>query len=249
MDIGREKLQTRAESIVGTLLQIDPEPERRKLGPLIVEFSGLPNSGKTPAIEIVRHFFNHLGLRVLAPSEGASKRNPLVLRQDLVAFNVWSGMYALSEILLEANSLRPSNLVILDRGLFDAICLLYWQQRQGKLSAKEFQTIRDFFLLERWKRQIARVFLFTCSAETSLKREQEGKLIERPGKTIVTKETLPELLTSYAKMKEQLEPAFHISEYSTDGEKDIEKVASKVVDEILSELQLKIRHLQLSSSC
>jgi putative protein kinase ArgK-like GTPase of G3E family len=44
--------------------------------PFFVEFSGTPKSGKSTCIDIVSHFFRRMQYKVLAPSEGASKRTP-----------------------------------------------------------------------------------------------------------------------------------------------------------------------------
>ena len=67
--------------------------------PLFVEFAGTPKSGKSTCIDTVSHFFRRLGYNVLAPTEGASKRTPYYLKDDLVAFNAWSATYALTHIL------------------------------------------------------------------------------------------------------------------------------------------------------
>ncbi|MBV9993508.1 MAG: hypothetical protein JOZ72_19705 [Alphaproteobacteria bacterium] len=80
--------------------------------PLIVEFSGSPKSGKSTNIDIVQHFFKRSGFTVWAPTEGASKRTPYILKRDLVAFNAWSLNYAISELLLSHHNVDKPHLVI-----------------------------------------------------------------------------------------------------------------------------------------
>src|SRR5262245_9593829 len=70
-----------------------------RVRPLFIEFSGSPKSGKSTCIDIVHHFFRRVGFKVLAPTEGASKRTPYYLKDDLVAFNAWSACYALTHVL------------------------------------------------------------------------------------------------------------------------------------------------------
>lgn len=64
--------------------------EKPRERPLFVEFSGTPKSGKTSCIDTVVHFFRRVGFKVLAPTEGASKRTPYYLKENLFFFNSWS---------------------------------------------------------------------------------------------------------------------------------------------------------------
>ena len=90
--------------------------------PLFVEFAGTPKSGKSTCIDTVNHFFRRLGYKVLAPTEGASKRTPYYLKEDLVAFNAWSAAYALTHILEGRYGSDEYHLVIMDRD-----CLTLWR--------------------------------------------------------------------------------------------------------------------------
>ena len=64
-------------------------------GPFSLSSQGLPKSGKSTCIDIVSHFFRRLDFKVLAPSEGASRRTPYYLKDDWFAYNTWSPSYAL----------------------------------------------------------------------------------------------------------------------------------------------------------
>jgi hypothetical protein len=116
-----ENLRTRAEAARARLGRQDPPRPRDGDRPVFVEFSGSPKSGKSSCIDIVAHFFRRTGFRVLAPTEGAAKRTPYYLKDDLFAFNIWSANYALSHILEGRYHSDPYDLAILDRGLFDAL--------------------------------------------------------------------------------------------------------------------------------
>ena len=82
--------------------------------PLFVEFAGTPKSGKSTCIDTVNHFFRRLGYKILAPTEGASKRTPYYLKDDYVAFNAWSATYALTHILEGRYGTDEYHIVILD---------------------------------------------------------------------------------------------------------------------------------------
>ena len=84
--------------------------------PYFFEFSGTPKSGKSTCIDSVSHFFRRLGFRVLAPTEGASRRTPRYLRDNLFRFNIWSASYALTHILEGLSSPEKYHIAILDRG-------------------------------------------------------------------------------------------------------------------------------------
>jgi hypothetical protein len=172
-------------------------------GPVVVEFAGSPKSGKSTTIDILAHFFKRSGFKVWAPTEGASKRTPYHLRRDLVAFNTWTLNYAISELLVAYHNVDRPNLVILDRGPFDSLAWIALLRGRGELAEAEYNTIREFALHPRWSRLIARVYLFTCDAETSMRREGESKLTLREG-TAMNRSVLDSLLDEYRLLHQEL---------------------------------------------
>lgn len=73
-DDQKKELQAKA---VETIERLKKCPRSR---PLFVEFAGTPKSGKSTCIDTVNHFFRRSGYKVLAPTEGASKRTPYYLK-------------------------------------------------------------------------------------------------------------------------------------------------------------------------
>src|ERR1041385_7123124 len=134
-----------AESYLPRLKVLEDWLERKKnpgdRRAFIVEFAGMPKSGKSLAIENLRHFFSHgprlkiavkglewgkaEGFRVHTPAEGVSFRTPNYFKHNGFHFNAWSGAYALQE-LLEACHDDHHDIVILDRGPWDAGCWLQY---------------------------------------------------------------------------------------------------------------------------
>ena len=190
-----ESLRERANTV---LSHLQSNPLER---PVFVEFSGTPKSGKSTCIDIVSHFFRRVGFNVLAPTEGASKRTPYYLRNDLVAFNTWSASYALTHILEGLHHSDRYHLAILDRGLFDALAWFQvLEMRKGIVNADK-QKVQDFILIGHWRKVIDSVFLFTADPATSMERENRDKLIAEPGRAM-NPEFLVSLNQAYSTVRE-----------------------------------------------
>ncbi len=192
----REKLRQRAESVLKSL------NENPKSRPIIVEFSGTPKSGKSSCIEIVSHFFRRLHFRVLSPSEGASRRTPYHLRADLVDFNTWSASYALTHILESLHDPYNYQLVILDRGMFDALAWFQLLVNRNEIDQVTCDQVHSFLLIEKWRSVVDEVFLFTADPDTSMKRENQNALIDEPG-TTMNLEFLQNLNAAYNSVREK----------------------------------------------
>ena len=194
-------LRLKAEGVLETLK--DNPPER----PVFVEFSGTPKSGKSTCIDIVAHFFRRVGFRVLAPTEGASKRTPYFLKDDWVAFNTWSASYALTHILEGLHSSDKYHLAILDRGLFDALAWFQLLLDRGEISNSDCERIHNFLLIEKWRSVIDYVFLFTADPATSLERENQHTLINEPGRAM-NPQALSELNNAYDSVQKRYQDEF-----------------------------------------
>lgn len=166
-----EELHAHAQVL---LQNLEANPRER---PLFVEFSGTPKSGKSTCIDIVAHFFRRTGFRILAPSEGASKRTPYFLKKDLPAFNAWSMGYALNYVLEGLYHSDNYQIVILDRGLFDALVWFELLAHRDDITEGERKIIQDFILIEKWRSVIDLVFLFSADPATSMDRENRDKLV------------------------------------------------------------------------
>ena len=183
-------LHNRAREVLSDLME---NPRDR---PIFVEFSGTPKSGKSTCIDSVSHFFRRIRLSatgpsserarfsILAPTEGASRRTPAFLRDDLFAFNTWSASYALTHILEGRYHSDRYHMAILDRGLFDALAWFQLLSMNGEISLDDMKKVHDFLLVDHWRSEVDAVFLFTTDATTSLARENEGKLIDAPGRAM-----------------------------------------------------------------
>ena len=208
--------------------------------PVFVEFAGTPKSGKSTCIDIVSHFFRRLGYKILAPTEGASKRTPYYLKNDLVAYNAWSATYALAHILEGYYGSDDYQLVIMDRGLFDALAWFELLADQGKVNKEECSTIQDFLLVDHWRKFIDIVFSFHTDPDTSLERETKDKLIDEPGQAM-NPTFLGELNGAYQTITDKYSTQFHtLHVLNTSGDQKTTpqataiNVAEKIIDYIRS---------------
>ncbi|WP_327691078.1 ATP-binding protein [Streptomyces sp. NBC_00461] len=201
-----EKLQHRASRVRSSL-------NRRAEKPLVVEFAGSPKAGKSSTIDTVVHFFKRTDFRVFAPTEGASKRTPEQLRQDKVAFNVWTINDAISQ-LLAAYHEGQSDLIILDRGCFDSIAWCDLHVKQGKLSPEEAKVIKDFAIHPHWIGYISRLYLFTCAPGVSMQRETAATLTSLEGSTM-NSNTLAALLQEYDGLVQTLSDEYEVRKLDT----------------------------------
>ena len=204
MDPTKEQIQSLQSRAEKTLARLFETPMCR---PLFVEFAGTPKSGKSTCIDTVNHFFRRLGYKVLAPTEGASKRTPYYLKNNLVAFNAWSATYALTHILEGRYGTDEYHIVILDRGLFDALAWFELLKQEGGVTPEDCSAIHQFLLVGHWRKLVDVVFLFQTDPDTSLERENRNKLIEEPG-SAMNPDFLRALNAAYDTTKQQYEDKF-----------------------------------------
>lgn len=197
----RQELRERAEAVRQRLRD---QPRDR---PVFVEFSGTPKSGKSTCIDIVGHFFRRLDFRILAPTEGASKRTPYYLKENLVAFNTWSAAYALNHIFDGLYSADRYHISILDRGLFDALVWFELLSTKGDITKDVAEKIHNFLLIENWRSVIDAVFLFQADPVTSMRRENKDKIVEDTGRAM-NPEFLESLNEAYDSVREKYGSCF-----------------------------------------
>ena len=229
------KLIERAEDVLARIKQNQPS------GPLFVEFAGTPKSGKSSCIEIVRHFFRRVKFHVLTPAEGASRRTPSYLKDNLPAFNTWSACYALTHVIEGKHDAHDRyHLALLDRGLFDALAWFEKLRADDEISDDELGAIQGFFSLERWRSSIGIVFLFKTDAATAMKRENEHTLIDTPGQAMNT-DFLPKLNNAYDKVSEKFKDHYRLEIIDTSDSNGTtpRSTAEQVVTTILDVLDGK----------
>ena len=148
--------------------------------PIVIEFSGTPKSGKSSCISSLDIFLRRNNFRTKVLTERASVC-PIENKFDPL-FNVWNACASLNQ-LSEIVSSRPRefDVIIMDRGFFDALCWFQWQKRSGFLGEDDFQRFTSFFTAERFRMMIDLVIHFDALPETSMNREYKNLLTRKEG--------------------------------------------------------------------
>lgn len=220
------KMISRLESLAKSVLSRFPLVEdsislaRR---PFFIEFSGTPKSGKTTGATRLELFFRRNNFRVRTLTERASTC-PL-RRKDHMFFNVWTACSTLTQ-MLEALD-RDDQIVIIDRGLFDALCWINWLEKTARLTQPEKKIIDDFILLNPWRELTDIVFILSVDPKTALERELAGQLTKRSG-SIMNENTLEQFNNSVKSVYNENSSLFRriikIDTSNTDPIETVEKI-------------------------
>ena len=205
-DVIRE-LEAEASSVL-TLIKTR---ERRR--PFFIEFSGTPKAGKTTIINSLRLFLNRNEYSVAVLVERASTA-PIVDKNH-VHFNVWTACQTLCQMLDSTQWPDRNHIVILDRGLFDALAWMDWMFQRDALAKEEMNKIIDFLTLDSWRQLIDIVFIMTTTPELSLEREYKDQVTKKPGR-IMNAEAIGRFNESVRRTREQYGSLFpQMTEVST----------------------------------
>ena len=90
----------------------------------------------------------------------------------------------LAELLENVDT--TTDIIIADRGLFDALIWFQTQAKRGELSDTELTHIENFLLMDRWKNLFDLVAVLRAKAPTALKRENAHRITERNGSIMNT---------------------------------------------------------------
>ena len=117
----------------------------RKRRPIIIEFSGSPKAGKTSCINSLRQFLKRNGFEVEVIQERASicpvsdKQSPM--------FNVWTSCMSLAGLIgIVEDKKSTCDVIILDRGVFDALCWFEWLTACNKMESDFQKKVCEFLL-------------------------------------------------------------------------------------------------------
>ena len=203
--------------------------EHRQKRPIVIEFSGSPKAGKTSCINSLELFLKRNGFSVKVIQERASvcpvsdKQSPM--------FNIWTSCMSLAGLIgtLEDKT-STVDVLILDRGIFDALCWFEWLSATGKMEDNQKFRTEQFLLMEELIKSIDIVFAFCVEPHISIEREYANLLTDKIG-TIMNKSVLEEYLCAIRRTIENKNIYFH-SVFEID-------TSNKVQDEVGKEVTTK----------
>lgn len=186
--------------------------------PIVLEFAGVPKAGKSSTIGQIQAFLKRCGFRVEVVVERASvcpirdKKHP--------NFNVWTACTTLSQVLektqIPARHDDP-DVLLLDRGLFDAVSWLAVMERLNRLRTEDREVIERFLLLPDWRKRITGVIVMTADPADSMKREQGVLPVEDVSGSIMNEAVLTQMLETTRATVERLRKHFRIFTIDTSG--------------------------------
>jgi predicted NUDIX family phosphoesterase len=200
----------------------------------VVEIAGTPKAGKSTTIAMLQSFLRTFGWRVEVLRETAAKC-PLPMKGHFF-FNTWTTATMLAGLLETVD--RALDLIIVDRGLFDAIVWLELQRRRGQVSTEEATAFSDFVLLDRWRQLVDASFVMEVSPRVAMDREQHDRLVSRTG-TIMNEDALTQFNATLTECRASLSSAF--SFHYIDGDsKDRKEIALALLRELLARVRDRV---------
>ena len=217
--------------------------------PIVLEFAGVPKAGKTTTLSQIQAFLKRCGFRVEVVVERASVC-PIQDKKHF-NFNVWTACMTLSQILQKTQTpARPDDpdILILDRGLFDAVCWFAVMERLARIRRAEREQIERFLLMEDWRRRITGVIVMTAAPRVSMEREKGDLPVEGSGGSIMNEDVLQQMLDTTRTTATRLAEQFRIFEIDTSNgsrgrRQTAERVAGIVLDLIEEQLDEHILRL------
>ena len=222
-----KELQDNAERVLAL------KQEHRQKRPIVIEFSGSPKAGKTSCINSLELFLKRNGFTVKIVQERASvcpvsdKQSPM--------FNIWTACTSLSAMIetLEKNDI---DVLILDRGIFDALCWFEWLSKNQKMEYSQKKYVENFLLIDDFVKSIDIVFSFKTSPEKSIEREYATLLTNKLG-SIMNKKVLDEYLSAIDRTIESKRQFFHKIKVVETSDKNQNQVSMEVTTKTLETLK------------
>jgi hypothetical protein len=217
--------------------------------PVIFEFAGVPKAGKTSTANALQTFLQRCGFRV----ETVIDRTSLcpIRNRTNANFDVWAACTTLAQILERTHQppgLDDPDILILDRGLFDALCRLRLMGRLERIRPQERETIESFLRIADWRERISAVFVMLASPGDVLQREKELLPAERREGAMMNEKVLTRMLQATRETSRSLKKEFRIFEVDTSaGRKDgAKRIAESVANLALNVIEEHLREDILS---
>ncbi|GAB3168918.1 hypothetical protein GCM10027059_32740 [Myceligenerans halotolerans] len=151
---------------------------------VVIEFAGMPKSGKTTVLDIVSHRIRRAGWAV-GDFHGGGRYAP-VGKKDLTSLNLYLAGSALQYVAAIGADERPPRFHLLDRGLNDRVIFSRALQSLGLIGDAHAAAIEQIAGLPDVQSKVDLCFVFTTSPELSLQREHSNRLTTADGRIMNT---------------------------------------------------------------
>lgn len=197
----------------------------------LVEFFGLPRTGKTTTVEALTGRLLELDVHASIIRERASvcpikdKMHPL--------FNFWTALSQMKEYV-EACDLGV-DVLLADRGILDSAVWLNYKNQDGRYP-EEIDYFKPLLNNKFMNDNTILAVYFTADIDVILSREYERRIYSRPGR-VVNQTVLEGYVESYQTIKNKLERITTILEVDT-THLDIREMLDIISSQVLSYLEL-----------
>ncbi len=205
--------------------------------PFIIEITGLPDSGKSTILNRIDVFLRRQGsndqeCKILIPQEGtrAVRNIPRAAFQHSIA----ASNYALQVLLQQSYSI-DYDLLLFDRGIYDAWCFVEWLHQKRKLEKEDSDCFKLFFTHEGWFKNVDICFFIMCDIKIAIARNRKAAFLTRKAGFRTNPKNIAELysafMTGYNYFKDQGAPVVLIDTTILDIGQATRKVLIKILEE------------------
>lgn len=175
-----------------------------KINPIIIEFDGTPNSGKTTVIEEVYKVLNSI-FKCSYITERA--KNCKIKDKLSPNFNFITGTQTIIKIIEEIEC--DNQIILCERGLLDAIFWMRFHNEQNRISNECNQIMTDFYMLNDFIKYNVFSIVLQCDTNSAIKREKIKNMYINNKKKIVNEEVIDmynsSINTCYEQYKNQFD--------------------------------------------
>lgn len=237
----RDENIKKLEELATKVLELKNKYRQRR--PIVVEFCGCPKAGKTSSINALNIFLKRNGFKTEVLTEKASIC-PISDKQ-CSTFNVWTCTSMINEINEKIDlANHPSShidIILCDRGIFDALCWFNWLNKQAKMRDDEYDVLNKFAMLNRWQRNIDIVYVFLADPKISIDREFSNLLTNKRG-SIMNEDVLEGYKKSVVETYHQYKNDFRATEQidtSNTNQCDIGYIVTEKTLQVLEDMLME----------
>jgi predicted NUDIX family phosphoesterase len=148
-------------------------------------------------------------------------------------FNAWTTATMLAEVLETQES--NADLLLLDRGFFDALVWLELQFRRDQVTEDEKRVFADFVLLKRWRSLVDTTIIMTAEPTKALAREHQNQIVPRTG-SLMNPNSLREFNDALDTVASQYSDKFSIVQIDTTAAHSAVETNKGLLTDLLSRI-------------
>ncbi len=153
---------------------------------IIIEFAGMPKSGKTAVLDVVGHYLKRVGWSV-SEFHGGGRYAPIT-KEHLAELDVFLACQIVQQLLMIKSAARPANarptIHLFDRGLLDRTIFARALTDLERTTPGHLEEILSLATLDELDGVVDCAFVFTTSVQLSLAREAENQIVGDGGRVM-----------------------------------------------------------------